>query len=82
MSLYEADPLTIKECMLFNKPMVLSNIDSFNRICSTFKGICICDYDRREVADSILKMAEKDIGLNQNDPNIEPQKCLRKLLIK
>jgi hypothetical protein len=29
-SVYEADPITCKEVLVFNKRMVLSNIDAFN----------------------------------------------------
>ncbi len=54
LSLFEADPITIKETAIFNKPMVLSNIIAFQNLKKDIQNITLCETDD-EIVEGIKK---------------------------
>lgn len=61
LSKYEADPITIKEVTIFNKPMVLSDIPAFAEIASQYRGIKLMELDASKIAKFVI---HNDIGCN------------------
>lgn len=50
---YEADPITAKEVSIFNKKMILSDIEAYRKCESILKNIYICPFDAKQVATKI-----------------------------
>ena len=63
-SQYEADPITIKEVAIFNKPMVLSNIIAFQKARESINNIVLCD-SVEEIAQTIMNI--KEFSCKTND---------------
>ena len=53
---YEADPITAKEVSVFNKKMILSDIESFRYLEKQLKNVYICSKDQAEIVDKIQSL--------------------------
>lgn len=61
-SVYEAEPVVVKEVSLFGKPMILSNIEGFYSTEKMFDKVCLVDNDAMLTANKILEYKDyKDI---------------------
>ena len=65
-SLYEADPITIREVAVFNKIMVLSDIPGFRQCCDVFNNIYLTD-SNADTVQMIMQVKNKPIDKNDLD---------------
>lgn len=81
MSGTEADPITVREVMIFSKSMILSKIPAFERISLKYSGIRLISYDVSEVVDAILDVPQ-DIELENitTEINTDARNCLMKIM--
>lgn len=66
-SVYEADPITLKEVLVFNKRMVLSDIEAFNYYKNLYRNISICEEDVKRTAELIIEKVSSEIEENTLD---------------
>lgn len=59
LSEYEAEPITIQEVALFNKPMVLSSILGFKRYYDIFDNINLTEVIAEKIAEAIISLENK-----------------------
>ena len=66
-SVFEADPITLKEVLAFNKLMVLSDIEAFDCYKRQFGNISLCENDVEKTAELIIDNLSKRATLNRLD---------------
>ena len=66
-SAYEADPITPKELLVFNKRMVLSDIEAFNYLKNLYKNISICEEGGNRTAELIIEKLSSEVEVNDLD---------------
>ena len=62
-SLYEADPVTVREAAVFDRYMILSDISGFRDCSMILKNINLCR-NAEEAADMILHILDKPVDQN------------------
>ena len=79
-SKYEADPITVKEVSIFNKKMVLSDIEAYRKYKQILKNMYLCSIDGDSVANKVQEIiAQQPEDNNLNFINEIPLKKINEI---